>query len=338
MVVERSESALIGHGWALDLARRMRAAERSAHSLLLTGHPHVGKFTTALAMAGVFLCAEGRGCGTCRNCRLVARRVHPDLRILELPPDRRTIPIKDVHELLQGVALRPLEAARKVYIVRDADDLAEEGSNALLKTLEEPPPSVTMILTAPEPGTLLETIVSRCQLVRLHAAPLDEIRAYLVSRYGLDEGRADTVARASAGRPGWAIMAAEQPELVDGRRQRALDLLALLDGTRLERLQAADTLAARWTGHVEEVQDVLEVWAEVWRDLLLVQEGLGDRVRAPDLAEQLGRAAALLAPEAVRDALQKTLEVAAALKGNANPRLALEGYTLLLPRLRAAGL
>src|SRR2546429_631167 len=110
VAAESSEHALIGHGWVLDLVRRSIVAGHGAHALLLTGQPHVGKFTTALAMAGVLLCEEARGCGSCRHCRLVARRAHPDLRILEIPPDRRSIPIKDVHDFLQGVALRPLEA------------------------------------------------------------------------------------------------------------------------------------------------------------------------------------------------------------------------------------
>jgi DNA polymerase-3 subunit delta' len=329
------DRVLLGHGWALELLRRSLATGRLAHAFLLTGQPHVGKFTTALAMAGVLLCAEGRGCGECRHCRLVTRRSHPDMRVLELPSERRNIPIKDVHEFMQGMALRPLEAERKVYVIRDADDLAEDGANALLKTLEEPPASVTIILTAPDPGALLETIVSRCQLLKLRPAPPDEIAAYLTVAHGVDPARAETIARASGGRPGWAILAAEHPELMEGRRQRATELLTLLGASRLDRLQAADALAGRWSGHADEVREVLEVWTDVWRDVLVAQEGLADRLHAPDLHDEIARVARDLPPDAVRSALEATIHTADALERNANPRLALEGYTLLLPRASA---
>jgi DNA polymerase-3 subunit delta' len=108
--------------------------------------------------------------------------VHPDLRVLERPPDRRSIPLGDVHEFLRGIALRPLEAARKIFIVRGGDDLAEEGANALLKTLEEPPPAVTMIVTAPDAAAVLPTIVSRCQRIALHPVAVAEIADFLVRR------------------------------------------------------------------------------------------------------------------------------------------------------------
>src|SRR5207302_5803541 len=102
--------ALLGHGWALDALAGALAAGRATHAYLITGPAQVGKFTTALAMAQVLLCETGGGCGQCRHCLLAERRAHPDLRILERPSERRIIPIKDVHEFTQGIALRPLEA------------------------------------------------------------------------------------------------------------------------------------------------------------------------------------------------------------------------------------
>jgi DNA polymerase-3 subunit delta' len=143
------------------------------------------------------------------------------------------------------------------------------------------------------------------------------------------------IARASEGRPGWAILAAQRPELLDERRRQAVDLLTLLGGSRLERLQAADTLAGRWSGHADEVREALEVWTDVWRDVLLLHEGLGEHLRAPDLRAQLDAVARQIDPVAVRTALEATLRTADALERNANPRLALETYTLLLPRITA---
>src|SRR5438132_1022175 len=105
---------VIGHDWILDFLRRAVADRRAHHAYLLTGPTHIGKLTTAMAMAQVLLCDHETGCGVCRSCGLVNRGVHTDLRVLQLPAERKTIPIKDVHEFIQGLALKPLEGARKV--------------------------------------------------------------------------------------------------------------------------------------------------------------------------------------------------------------------------------
>jgi DNA polymerase-3 subunit delta' len=235
------------------------------------------------------------------------------------------------------MALRPLEAARKVYIIRGAEDLAEEGANALLKTLEEPPPAVSLILTAPDPAALLPTIVSRCQLLRLHPVAAREIADHLISALAVDAGRAEQIAAASGGRPGWAVLAAQDEALAEGRDERATELLRLLDASRLERISVGDALAERWTGHADEVRDALETWTEVWHDVLMAQSGLEDRIRNLSLADEIRSVAVHLSDAAVRRALAATLEAADALDRNAHPRLALEAYTLFLPRLSRVG-
>ena len=323
---------VVGHGWVLDLVQRGLEQGRLPHSLLLCGPAHVGKFTTALAIARLLLCPQTPPCGICRHCSLALRRVHPDLQILELPPDRRTIPLRDVHELMHGMALRPLEAARKVYIIRGAEDLAEEGANALLKTLEEPPPAVTLILTAPDPATLLPTIVSRCQLLGLRPAPSRAIADHLVG-LGVDPARADRIAAVSGGRPGWAIMAANDETLANSRSERAQELVGLLSASRLDRMRAADALAERWRDHPDEVREALHAWSEVWHELLLASSGLPEALAYSDLTGELRSVAERVSATEVQRALAATLDVADALEWNAHPRLALEAYLLFLPRL-----
>jgi DNA polymerase-3 subunit delta' len=231
------------------------------------------------------------------------------------------------------MALRPLEAARKVYIIRGAEDLAEEGANALLKTLEEPPPAVTLILTAPDPSALLPTIVSRCQLLGLHPASIREVTKHLVDVLGVESNRAESIALASGGRPGWAVLASENDELVATREERAAQLIGLLSASRLERISAADGLAERWTGHADEVRDTLETWRDVWHDLLMAKSGVAGRTRNAGLGGDIAHAASRLGEADVQRALAATLEVGDFLDQNAHPRLALEAYALFLPRL-----
>lgn len=326
---------LLGHQWVVDFLARALQQGTGAHAYLLTGPPQVGKFTTALAIARLLLCPSVPACGECRHCRLVERRGHSDLRVLERPADRRTIPLRDVHEFMHGIALKPMEAERKVYIVRGAEELAEEGANALLKTIEEPPPAVTLILTAPSSATLLPTVVSRCQVAPLRPVPAGEVAAYLTEALGVEAERAEAIARASKGRPGWAILAAQDADLLEDRRRRSWDLLRLLRSSRLDRMHSADALADRWAGHPEDVRETLEAWMDLWREALLYKEGAVGAMYEPDMSAQIAAAADSLDLDAVRHALEATLDTAEALERNANPRLALETYALLLPRLPA---
>lgn len=331
---DNQPTILLGHGWVLDCITRGLETHALSHAYLLTGWAHLGKFTTALEIARLLLC-PAHGCGACRHCRLAARRAHPDLRVLEIPPDRRNIPLRDVHEFMQGIALRPLEADHKVYIIHDAEDLAEEGASALLKSLEEPPPATVLVLTAPDPAMLLPTIVSRCQVIALRPVATDEIAAHLRATYELEDAQVEAIARSSGGRPGWAILAAQDPTVMAESQRAAGELLDLVSASRLDRIRVADALAELWGAHGDQVRETLEVWRGVWRDLLLVQEGLETRIRHVDLAADVSAAAQSLTPEQVRFGLASTLRIGQDLERNASPRLALEAYALLLPRINS---
>jgi DNA polymerase-3 subunit delta' len=181
---------------------------------------------------------------------------------------------------------------------------------------------------------MLPTIVSRCQVIRLRPVPTAEIASYLVEVSGAEPAHAEALARASRGRPGWAILAVKAPDALTEREQRGADLLRLLRGGRLDRIQYADGLAERWTnGSPGDVREVLEIWMDVWRDALLLQQGLGGRVRNLNLAGDLEALVGALPPGELQAALESTLLTADSLERNASPRLALETHALLLPRL-----
>jgi hypothetical protein len=161
--------------------------------------------------------------------------------------------------------------------------------------------------------------------------PTAEIADHLVSVRGMSPADATRVAQASQGRPGWAMLASEKATLVEERRERANDLLQVVRGDRLIRFRYADDLAEEWSGHADEVHDVLETWAEVWRDVLLWQEGLTERVSIVAGEQDTAELASALSSAHVRAALAQTMDVVDSLDRNAHPRLALEAYMLLLP-------
>ena len=137
------------------------------HALLFTGIEGVGKKTAAVALAMACNCRRPvavEPCGECAACRKIAAGAHPD--ILRVSPAGAMIKIDQIRELCQVLTMKPYEARVRVVIIADAHTLNPAAGNALLKMLEEPPARTVLILTAPQTGDLLPTIVSRCQHIR----------------------------------------------------------------------------------------------------------------------------------------------------------------------------
>ena len=116
-----------------------------------------------------------------------------------------------IKDLQSDALLKPYEGRVKVFIIDDANRMSPDAANALLKTLEEPPENVHIILTAPAVDLLPETIASRCHLVRLRSVPRDEIAEAMMARLGMDSDEAQVLAKMSMGAPGWAIAALNDP-------------------------------------------------------------------------------------------------------------------------------
>lgn len=326
---------IVGHEWAVALLRRALSEGRLGHAYLLTGPPRVGKRTLALALAKALLCSSGSPpCGECRTCMLVDRGRHPDLRIVERPPDRKHLSIDEVRDLQHWAGLRPVEGAYHVGVVLHAEDLSQEAANALLKTLEEPPPSLVLVLTAADAGLLLPTVVSRCQHLLLRRVPTAAIAGHLVRELGKGEEEARLLASLANGRPGWAVEAARDEALLAARLRALDDLEMLLNASRIDRLQYARGLAQLWgSERGEEVRDALLHWLGWWRDALLVALGQPALVWNHDRLDTLVRAADRLALEDVRGAGEAVQRALTHLQQNVNPRLALDVLLLALPRL-----
>jgi hypothetical protein len=234
------------------------------------GPPGVGKTTLALDVAAFLLCtAEGIGarpCRACRACRMLAGGNHPDLHRLvpEGPGGQIRIGARadaepgTVRRLVADLALLPVEGGARVAIVEQADRMNEEAQSALLKTLEEPPTGVTLLLTAAEEERLLPTIRSRCARVRLGPLGVREIEALMSELSAADPPTAARLARLAAGRPGVALAHAAAPEAVIARGEIARSLIDLLGATRATRLTTVRALlgrAAEAVGALERGRD-----------------------------------------------------------------------------------
>jgi DNA polymerase-3 subunit delta' len=334
---------IVGHAWAVDYLQRSVARGTIAHAYLFSGPQGIGKATLALRLAQALICERGDGdpCLVCRSCKRVASGNHPDVRAISLAaqaarqkPDEaksREMRIDTVREWQRDIDLRPFEAARRVFILDDADKLNDQAANAMLKTLEEPPPYAVLILIAQGAGDLLPTIVSRCRVLRLRPVARDEIAAALETRYQLAAPDARLIAAWSGGRTGWAFRAAEDPSVVE-EQQAELDTLAGLRGaSRVARLKWAEERAKEYRGDQFTVLASLYLWQSWWRDVLLAGNGCTSAMTYQDRADELGAVAAAVPLPSVHAFLRHLDRVREQLADNVNTQLALENLVLHLP-------
>jgi DNA polymerase-3 subunit delta' len=341
-----SNWGIIGHAWAVDALRRSLAGGRAAHAYLLTGPAGVGKALLALRLAQTLNCERGGldPCLECRSCKRVARGNHPDVRIAgmatqtaALKPEeaarQKDLKIDTVREWQSDINLRPYEGQRRVFILHDAEKLTEAAANAMLKTLEEPPPYATIVLVANTSGALLPTIVSRCQPLKLRPAPRAVVATALRERYSLAAGDADLLAAWSGGRVGWALRMVEAPEELEARQEQLAALVALHGQPRGAGFRWAEERAKEFrAGEQVAVYAALELWQSWWRDALLIAGGCLEGTVHIDRREELERAAGRYSLADIHEFLARLDAAARQLRENVNPQLALENVALHLPR------
>lgn len=186
-----------GHDALVDHFRKLLASGRMPHAMLFVGPPSVGKTSFARAFAQGLLCERAapealNPCGVCPGCKQVAAETHPDFIAVRRPEDKQALPVETIRNLCGQLSMKPMSGKYRVAVVEDADNLTEESANAFLKTLEEPGPGSVLILIGSSPDTQLETVVSRCQVVRFQPLTATDIESILID-HGLlshpDEAR-----------------------------------------------------------------------------------------------------------------------------------------------------
>jgi DNA polymerase-3 subunit delta' len=243
-----------------------------------------------------------------------------------------SLKIEQIRTLRQGLSMRAYEARYKVAIIRRFHEAQAAASNALLKTLEEPPANVVIILTAEDADVLLPTIRSRCQHVPLHPLPMEQIREALETRWKLPWQDAQLLAHLSGGRLGWALRVLEDEAFLSQRNEQVNLLEDLLLQNRKGRFGAAEKLAKDKT----ELLDLLQVWQIYWRDAFLVSSGSAEWVTNIDREASLTALADGCTPESIQMALTATRRTINYLRRNVNTRLAVEAMVLDYPTLPAA--
>lgn len=313
---------IIGHRRIWNFLIGSARQNKLAHAYLFLGPAQTGKKTLAVELARWLLCSnkEPRPCGRCLDCRDMERGAHPDFFILQASREEKDgilkileIGIGEIRALQHKLKLSPYRSKYKIAVVDEISSLSRDAANSFLKTLEEPSPGTLIFLISSFAGSLLPTIVSRCQTIKFLPVPQKEIIEALKTKFKTPTLARNAV-RLAAGRPGRAMDFSRRPELLESQEEN-FELL--------ERLMNSD-LASRFEAARELGQNTVLARETLYQWLLWTRDNILAANNCPELLlRETGRNAV-----PVRDNLflareiEKTLQIL----GNSsfNARLALE--------------
>lgn len=292
-----------------------------AHAYLFLGPPQVGKKTLAIEMARWLLCsAKKKPCGQCLDCREIEKNAHPDFLILEPRQEEKDgvsktfeIGIDEVRQLQRQLKLSSYRSEYKLAVVDEISFLSRDAANSFLKTLEEPSSKTLIFLISSYAGSLLPTIVSRCQAIKFLPVAQQEIFDAIKNNFRT-QIQAKKAARLAAGCPGRAVEFSRRPDLLSLQDERFKQLEKLLKADLPSRFETAKELSQ----NTALARETLSQWLLWTRDNILARNACPELVLR-EAAENVAnyKNDIFLAKE-----IKKTLKVL----GNSsfNARLALE--------------
>ncbi len=328
-----SFAKLIGNQRNKAILQRLLRNGRINSTLIFAGPDGVGKRQFALAFAKAVNCQKAPigayavdSCDECPVCRRTDAGEYGDVTIIR--PDGTYIKIGQTREMVEEVYFKPREGRQRFFIIDEADRLREEAANSLLKTLEEPPPTSTLILLTARPDALLLTIRSRAQRLTFTALSVAEMEKYLAENYPRPAPDTALLARVTEGRIGQATAF----DLSVYRQERGtlialLELLAAGDD-RPRLLKAAEHLGKK---DREDFEKQLALMSSLLRDLFMLAAGRsGDSIVNIDVVERLAPLARKIGLQRLMDWVEKFDELRARLRININRHVATDAALLAL--------
>ncbi|CAK8723967.1 DNA polymerase III subunit delta [Candidatus Electrothrix laxa] len=254
-------SSIIGQPKAVNLLTRALNSNRLAHGYLFVGPEGVGKTTTARALAAHLFCQTAEAstpCGHCSGCVKVRSSNHPDL--LTIRPEGAGIKIQQIRELKKSLSFPPFEAEMRIVIIEDTQTMKREAGNSLLKILEEPPPNNLLLLVAADSEPLLDTVISRCQVIPFMTLPVEQ--AVVIIRRNHPEfnaEEAEALAKLTGGCPGQAGTLYNDEVLL--LHKECIQALSANHGSQAESLEQALYLAGRLAELKEGLDQLFDLLA-----------------------------------------------------------------------------
>lgn len=321
---------ILGQNSAIGLLKNAITQKKIASAYLFAGPHNIGKQKTALAFTQVLNCEkEGEdACGQCDTCRQIEYGNYPDFDIIE--PDGQFIKIDQIKKALDWLSLRQMGKKTRILVISQAERMNVEAANAFLKNLEEPPSGTSIILLAENPQQLLETIVSRCQLVRFCLLKKEHIHQILSLQNQLTENQTSFLSTFCMGRiqSNWIA----NVEQLIAQKEIVVDWLKSLPNIDLEKVFGQ---LESWTGSKKSECSYMLEFMEYWfRDLAWCLHGLSqEKLIYQDNLENLEKMAKYFDWEQTNTSFQQILQTKQSIEFSANNLLAFQGLWIKLQRI-----
>ena len=333
---------VLGQDRAKEFVQAALRRGRLGHAYLFSGPDGVGKTLFAIELAKVLLCRNGgeRACDRCPDCLMADHGRHPDLNVVQAQGVSRVIKIEQAREVRRMLHLTPVQAGRRVVVIREADRMAEAVGNTLLKTLEEPAPSALLILTSAQPSVLLLTIRSRCQEIRFGPLSPDQVRQILSDQGAYSDEEVRFAAAFAEGSPGRAIQVIGSgcSEIFDGVVTGMFqlpdgDLFSLSDGIR----EWTRSVARALEPQRERLRELLRLLSFAYRDVLFLRLARPKGgLFQPGQGEAPARLAERIRPDRLLRILDAMWEARRQTDANAAINLILDNLVARVAELQAA--
>ncbi len=324
---------MIGHDWAVQLLQGHILNNTLRHAYLITGPSDIGKKDLAIRFIQAICCPNGKSSGIpcleCPTCTRLQKFEHPDLFPIQVEIGSKQIKIDQVRELVRNLSLSPYEASRRFGLLIDFELANRNSQNSILKTLEEPPGSVILIITAISANSLFETVASRCEEIKLNPVPVQTTRQGLEDLHKIPEDRSNFLAHISAGKPGLALAYYQDPALLE-RRTTLLDQhYEILKGDSTARFAYANQLVK----DPSLVQAMLDIWSSIWHDILLKVGNADTPIRNIDREGEIKTIINFMDLQKTKSAVKLFQRAHSLLEKNANLKLTVEDLLIQLPTL-----
>ena len=324
-----AQDLTVVHEDVLERFSGLLKSGRLAHAYLFLGPEGVGKFETACAVAQMVNCEKSGGknrpCGECSSCRRISSRQHPDVHILETPRGA-TIKIDDIRNLITQIQIKPFEAGKKVFIIRNSENFTLDAGNALLKTLEEPSDDTLMILTSAVPQDNLSTIRSRCHAMYFAPYANDKLADCLVRDYDINGPTASFLASFSEGCLAKAARLKDE-KIMEFKNEVIDQFILSRDSENYIKKILADPAITK------QMLDVLLTWV---RDVLLLQSRESEaRLVHRDRLQELKRGAQVFSFKETAEIMDEVVKTKGLLNDNLNVKIALNVIKESLGKMRS---
>ncbi len=278
--------------------------EKNHQAYLFVGPEGIGRHEAANLFAASLVCnnIKTSPCGTCQACIGAKNCTNPDIIYVE-PTDKKVISAEQARQIVTDAYIKPFESQKKVYIINDASKLNEFAQNCLLKVLEEPPEYVVFIIIATTETVLLQTVLSRCTVVRFPAVDKDTVNRYIKEHYPDYINQSDLLYSLSSGAPENIRKIIDNPDYDSLRNESFKMLIPLLSRHKI----SAYTVCEFMENNSDNAELIIDFWQSFLRDIMIVQNNSDDLICNNDMYEEIKNLSLKLNDKAPIIALEQTI-------------------------------